>query len=251
MHRIVPVVVAALGLALIAPTASGAAPSCPNPPKADADNFNRDGGDNGANVTNPYFPLNVGTTLIYKGTEGGEPVEDRFAVTGTTKSFTPPGGGTIKAREVHDQVLDKTNKVTEDTKDWFAQDDFGTVWYFGEDTKELDNGQVVSTEGSWEAFVKGANPGNFMLASPQPGDKYKQEDANNVAEDCAEILSTTASVNVKYGSFNNVVQTKEFSLLEPGIEDNKWYASGVGEVREETVKGEGKGDFLELVSIKK
>ena len=111
MHRIVPAVVAALGLALIAPAASGAAPSCPNPQKADADNFNRDGGDNGANVTNPYFPLKVGTTLIYKGTEGGEPVEDRFAVTGTTKSFTPPGGGTIKAREVRDQVTPGTSAL--------------------------------------------------------------------------------------------------------------------------------------------
>jgi hypothetical protein len=87
-----------------------------------------------------------------------------------------------------------------------------------------------------------------MEASPKVGDKYKQEDANNVAEDCAEILSLNASVKVPYGSFNDALQTKEFSLLEPGVVDNKWYAKGVGEVREETVKGGS--DFLELVSIK-
>jgi len=248
MHRIASAAVVALGLALVAPGSSGAATSssCPTPPKVDADNFNRPGGDSGANVANPYFPLTPGKTYVYRGKEDDHPTEDRFAVTDKTKSFTI-GGGTIKAREVHDQVF-TNNKLTEDTFDWFAQDDDGTVWYFGEDTKELEDGQVVSTEGSWEAGVKGANAGIFMEANPKVGDKYKQEDAKGVAEDCAEILSTTASVKVPYGSFNDAVQTKEFSLLEPGVEDNKWYAKGIGEVREETVKGGN--DFLELVSIK-
>jgi hypothetical protein len=40
---------------------------------------------------------------------------------------------------------------------------------------------------------------------------------------------------------------QEFSLLEPGVVDNKWYANKVGEVREATVQGGN--DFLELVSV--
>jgi hypothetical protein len=37
---------------------------------------------------------------------------------------------------------------------------------------------VVSTEGSWQAGVKGANAGIFMPAHPQVGQVFKQEDAN-------------------------------------------------------------------------
>ena len=42
------------------------------------------------------------------------------------------------------------------TKDWYAQDKDGNVWYLGEDTKEYENGKVSSTKGSWEHGVKGA-----------------------------------------------------------------------------------------------
>jgi hypothetical protein len=67
---------------------------------------------------------------------------------------------------VHDQVF-LDGELTEDTFDWQAQDKQGNVWYFGEDTKELENGEVVSTEGSWEAGVNGAHPGIIMLAHPR------------------------------------------------------------------------------------
>jgi hypothetical protein len=40
-----------------------------------------------------------------------------------------------------------------------AQDADGAIWYFGEESSEYENGEVVSTEGSWEAGVDGAMPG--------------------------------------------------------------------------------------------
>jgi hypothetical protein len=139
-------------------------------------------------------------------------------------------------------------KLVEDTLDYYAQDEDGTVWYFGEDTKELENGQVVSTEGSWLAGVNGANAGIFMPASPQVGQAFKQEDAKNVAEDCFSILDLNASVKTPYVSSDQALRTREFSLLEPDVIDNKWYVPGIGEVREATVQGGS--DFLELVSVK-
>ena len=48
---------------------------------------------------------------------------------------------------IHDQVF-QAGDLVEDTFDWFAEAADGTVWYFGEDTKELDHGTVISTEGS-------------------------------------------------------------------------------------------------------
>ena len=88
-----------------------------------------------------------------------------------------------------------------------------------------------------------------MEAKPQVGDTYYQEFLNGVAEDQATVIQKDASVCVPYGCFdNNVLVTKEFTALEPGVVDHKYYAPDVGDIKEETVQG---GDeILELVNIK-
>jgi hypothetical protein len=105
---------------------------------------------------------------------------------------------------VHDQVF-LNGEETEDTFDWEAQDAQGNVWYFGEDSKELENGVVVSTQGSWQAGVDGARPGIIMLAHPRTGELYIQEDAPDVAEDRAKVLSTKAKVEVPFGGFTGCI----------------------------------------------
>jgi hypothetical protein len=222
-------VLAALGLA--AP-ASGA-PSCPKPPQLPADFV--------AQIDNPYLPLTAGTTLTYRGKLDGKSATDVFSVTTSTKVILG-----VTTRVIHDQVFVK-GELVEDTFDWFAEDTQGNVWYFGEDTKELDNGQVVSTEGSWEAGVDNARAGIFMPAAPQVGQVFKQEHAKNVAEDCSKIVDLNASVKTPFVSSNEALKTEEFSLLEPDVLDNKYYVRNIGLVREQTVVGGS--DFLELVSV--
>src|SRR6266508_367450 len=174
-------------------------------------------------VTNPYFPLDPGTTFIYQGETEGAPTRDVMTVTSDTKVIL--GVTTIV---VHDQAYED-GVLVEDTFDWYAQDKAGNVWYFGEDTKELDeNGNVISTEGSWEAGVDGAEPGIIMLVHPQVGDRYYQEFYPGVAEDQAKVLSLDASVCVAYGCFNNILVTKDWTQLEPGVVENKYYAKNVG-----------------------
>lgn len=109
------------------------------------------------------------------------------------------------------------------------------------------NGRWVRAADSWEAGVDGAQAGIIMEANPQVGDVYRQEYYPGHAEDVAEVLSLDASISVPYGSFDHVLQTKEWTPLEHGVVDNKYYAPGVGEVAEYTVKGGT--DFLELVSV--
>ena len=139
--------------------------------------------------------------------------------------------------------------LIEDTFDWYAQDEEGNVWYFGEDTKELDeNGNVVSTEGSWEAGVNGAEPGIIMLAEPKKGDKYQQENAPDVAEDMAQVIGFEDSVCVPYGCFEDVLVTKEWTPLEQGMVEHKYYAQGVGFIFGEMVKG-GE-EQIELVRVR-
>jgi len=221
--------------ALLPAADASTAPSCPKPP-ALPDQFV-------AGVDNPYLPLVAGTTFTYKGKLDGEQAKDVLTVTNTTKLILG-----VRTTVVHDQVFVKGDLV-EDTFDWFAQDAAGNVWYFGEDTEELDHGQVVSTEGSWEAGVNNASAGIFMPANPMVGQAFKQEDAKNVAEDCTKIVDLSASVKTPFVSSSDGLKTEEFSLLEPGVLDNKYYLPAIGLVREQTVQGGS--DFLELVSVKR
>ncbi|HET6748137.1 MAG TPA: hypothetical protein VFL71_02660, partial [Actinomycetes bacterium] len=121
--------------------------------------------------------------------------------------------------------------------DWYAQDDKGNIWYLGEDTKEYENGKVSSTEGSWEAGVDGAQPGILLPASPQPGLSYRQEYYKGEAEDAAQVLSVDKQAKVPFGAFKDVLQTKDFTPLQPEILEHKYYAQGVGPVLVIGVKG--------------
>jgi hypothetical protein len=221
----------ATALALSGPARS--APSCPKPPKLP--------GEFVGHVTNRYFPLQPGTTLTYKGKLDGKSATDVFTVTDQTKEILG-----VTTTVVHDQAFVK-GELAEDTLDWFAQDVAGNVWYFGEDTKELEDGVVVSTEGSWEAGVDNARAGIFMSAQPMVGQVFKQEDAKNVAEDCSKIVDLNAPVRTQFVSSDEALKTEEYSLLEPDVLDNKYYVKDIGLVREQTIQGGN--DALSLVSV--
>ena len=182
-------------------------------------------------ITNPYLP-HIPGTLYRLRSETPDGIEiNLIRVTRRTKDILG-----VHATVVHDQVF-LNGELTEDTFDWEAQDGQGNVWYFGEDSKELENGVVVSTEGSWQAGLNGAHPGIIMLAHPRTGEAYVQEDAPDVAEDRARVLGTKATVDVPFGHFTGCVQTLEYSVLEHGDREHKFYCPGTGLVEEVQPKG--------------
>jgi hypothetical protein len=195
-----------------------------------------------AHVDNPYFPLTPGTTFVYEGqtTQGFE--HDEFAVTHRTRVILG-----VRCVEVHDTV--KTDgKLTEDTLDWFAQDREGNVWYFGENTHELEDGLITTIDGTFMAGVNGDKPGIIMKAHPAIGDFYRQEFSLNNAEDFAETRSLTQTVQVPAGTFHNCLKSKETTPLETDLLEYKYYAPGVGNVL--TVDART-GEREELVRIRR
>ena len=168
---------------------------------------------------------------MYEGKQGDGTERTVVEVTPDTKAILG-----VTNVVVHDTVSND-GTVTEDTFDWYAQDRAGNVWYFGEDTKEFENGVIVSTEGSWEAGVDGAKAGIIMKARPRAGVAYRQEYYRGHAEDFARVLGKSESVTVPAGTYHDVLKTKEFTPLEPKLLEHKYYASSVGVVREVTVKG--------------
>jgi hypothetical protein len=210
-----------------------------DPPISVAD-FTTDGHRNP--VDNTFFPLEPGTTFTYQGYKEGGSLRDVMTVTAQQKTIMG-----VPVVVVRDTAWER-GILAEDTFDWYAQDDAGNVWYFGEDTKEFDEqGNVETTEGSWEAGVDGGRPGILMLAQPLSGQTYRQEYAPGVAVDMATVLSVHKHTDVPYGSFTNVVATKEFSCIESGM-SHKYYARGIGLVQEVQTSGGKEGISLIALS---
>jgi hypothetical protein len=222
-----------------AQSAGGDEPSFP--PPVSPYNPHIDPADFVAGVDHPYFPLEPGTTFTYEGTGADEGEDVTVYVTHKTKKIMG-----ITTIEVSD-IVSEDSEVIESTLDWYAQDRWDNVWYFGENTKEYEDGKVVSTFGSWMAGRDGAKPGIIMLGEPEVGDTYRQEYRKGVAEDMAQVVDLDAEADVPYGSFDDVWVTKEWTPLDPKARENKYYAPGVGFVLEETTKGPKAGS--ELVDV--
>jgi hypothetical protein len=195
-----------------------------------------------ANVTNPWFPLRPGSVYRYRGVKDGRPSRDVMTVTHRTRTIQ--GAQCVAVSD----LLYLNGKLGERTTDYYTQDPHGNVWYFGERTAELDaNGHVTSTSGSWLTGVHGARPGIFMFARPRPGLSARQEYLKGEAEDHFEVVGMRYAVTVPYRHFSGAMLTKEWTPLEPGVIDHKYYVRGIGTVLEQTVKGGNERN--ELVSF--
>jgi hypothetical protein len=244
-RRILAMAPGALSVALVGPSGlitarTMAQEATPSPatdyhPVIDPANFS-------TTIDNRYWPLQPGTTFVYEGVKDNEQQRNEVTVTAETKTILG-----VECVVVHDQVT-VNGELIEDTLDWYAQDKDGNVWYFGEDSKTYEKGNVNSTEGSWEGGVDGAQPGIIMPGDPKVGNEYRQEYYAGKAEDMAAILKIGGSVTVPAGTFDDILVTKEWSPLEPDVVEHKTYAPGIGNVLAESVQGEQ--ERFELIDVR-
>ena len=183
-------------------------------------------------IDNPYFPLQPGTRFVYLGEDGTEPLKNVTDVTHLDKTILG-----VKVVVVLDRVF-ISGVLAEKTFDYYAQDKHGNVWYLGEDTKEYDaNGNVITTAGTFHAGENGATAGIIMRAHPKVGETTQQEFAPGVAEDLGTVVRLGATVTVPYGKFHPCLETKDFTPLEPGAKENKFYCRGIGFVKGRDISG--------------
>jgi hypothetical protein len=214
------VVIAAVAL----PATFAGARTCNDPLPQGSEPVTLDPADFVPRIDNPYWPMAPGTRSVSREFD----FEGAQRVTVTVLERTRDIEG-IQATVVHDVVSDHGDLV-ENTFDWYAQDVCGNVWYLGENTKEYENGEVVSTAGSWEHGVDGAMAGVVVPANPQVGLTYRQEYYAGEAEDAAQIMSLDEQAQVPFGHFRNVLLTKDYTPIEPKVLEYKLYARGVGPV---------------------
>ena len=224
------------------PGSIAGAGTCPVTLPQGSEPVNLDPADFVSEIDNLYWPMAPGTRWVYRESDPqGNAVKVRVFVTDRTRQILG-----IDATVVHDVVSDH-GELVENTFDWYAQDGCGNVWYLGENTKECENGKVVSTEGSWEAGVDGAHAGIAMPGDPQVGLAYRQEHYAGEAEDAAEVLSLDEQAQVPYRRFQHVLLTKDFTPLHPKILEYKMYARNIGPVL--VIGVSGGSDREELVSF--
>lgn len=194
-----------------------------------------------ARIDNPLLPFLPGSRWLYESSDGVERIE--VEVLSETRDVLG-----IQATIVRDRVWED-GELVEDTYDWYAQDRDGNVWYLGEDSTEFEDGEPVSTAGSWEAGVDGTQAGVIMWADPTVGQAYRQEYYAGQAEDLAQVLALDGSETLQSGAYNDLVVIREWSPLEPEVIENKYFAPGVGVVLELKVAGEE--GRVELVSFER
>jgi hypothetical protein len=185
-----------------------------------------------SSVDNPWFPLAPGTTFVYRGVKDGTASRDVVTVEHSTRTIQGAPCAVVR------DLLYERGKLEERTTDWYSQDAAGNVWYFGEATAELyPNGSVKNTDGSWLSGVGGAKAGIYMPANPHVGQTARQEYFKNQAEDHFRVRTLSARVKTPATSSSSALLTEEWTPLEPGVLDHKYYVRGIGTVLEQTVTG--------------
>ena len=177
----------------------------------------------GTKGSNPYFNLTPGYQLAFA--HGKD--TDTLTVLNETKIVDG-----VETRVVEDREL-KNRQLTELTRDYYAIDSqTNDVFYFGEDVDVYKNGKVTGHGGSWLSGVNGARFGLMMPGKPNVGQRAYQEQAPGVGMDRFEIVSLQEKVVTPAGTFERCIHVVETSPLEKGMKDHKWYAAGVGVVKD-------------------
>jgi hypothetical protein len=175
---------------------------------------------------NPYFVLIPGHRLDLEGEDKGAVVHLTITVLDDTLTVDGVQTRIVEERETEDGAL------VEVSRNYFAFcPETGSVFYFGEDVDNYEDGVIVNHGGAWRAGVDGARPGVIMPGLNLVGARYFQEVAPDVALDRAETISVTETLETPAGTFTNVLKTRESTPLEKGKEF-KFYAPGVGLIRD-------------------
>lgn len=177
-------------------------------------------------ISNELYPVSEVPYLIMLGDDEGRPLRVEVTLLPGTKTIEWDGGST---ETIVSQFLAVTDgELVEVANDWFAQDDSGNVWYFGEDVFNYDNGEVVNTDGTWIAGHD-RPPGMIMPAAPRVGDVYHPENIPGLVFEEDVVVSIDETVDGPSGKITGVLSVEEH-LMEGDVEKKLW-APGYGEFR--------------------
>jgi hypothetical protein len=177
---------------------------------------------------NPFFILEPNYQLVLAGGDASEAAEVIITVLNETRQVNGTETRVIEERESID------GELVEISRNFFAIcEETNSVFYFGEEVDDYENGNIVSHEGAWLAGEDANRAGVIMPGTILLGARYYQEMAPNVALDRAEIIDMGEVIQTPSGDFSDTLITRETNPLEPDAAELKYYAAGIGLIQEE------------------
>jgi hypothetical protein len=186
-------------------------------------------------IDNPYLPLSRFHRCTLRGEEDGERLRIRRTVLDRTRTFVVEGVA-VEAMVVKDRVR-ADGELVEETHDFFAQADDGTVHYFGERVDNLRRGEVVDHSGGWLYGEDTLTLGVLMPGDPHLGRHWLSEDAPPITVEHDRVVGEIPTVEVQGHTYRRAIKVREYALPDKEVE-YKLYARGVGVIDELPPEGE-------------
>jgi hypothetical protein len=219
-----------------------------SPARSDFESFDPAAFTDATTIDNRWFPLVPGTEYLFEGStfEDGELSRHwlEFTVTDLVKNI-----GGVPA--VVAWILDYSDgELVEKEIAFYAQDKDGNVWYLGEHPEEYEDGKFVFAP-TWIHGVAEARAGIMMTADPQPGTPSYSQGWGPAVDfsDRGEVSEVLEELCTVVECYRGVAVVREFTEVEPGASQLKYYAPGVGNIRVSWRGSDAQQEELELIGV--
>lgn len=229
------------------PTATSKAPELCGP--GSAINFDKTDFQASPTIDNKWFPLKPGTVYTTTGSVAAEDETTERRVTHTVTGLTKVIDG-VKTLVMWDRDY-QDDALVESELAFFAQDNAGAVWLFGEYPEEFENDQFIGAPNTFIHGISGSQAGIAMPAEPRIGTpEYVQAHADSVGFlDCGRAFEENVALCVPTGCYGDVLVIDEHNPLEPDVgHQRKYYSAGTGLVKV-TAEGGVRQETLDLVTV--
>ena len=190
-------------------------------------------------IDNTWLPLAKLKQDILEGSEDGKKTRVERTLKPEVHKTFKVAGQKVESLCMEDRIF-VNGVIAEAALDYFAQDDAGTVYYLGEEVDEYDeHGRLAKHNPPDDAWLTGKDtivPGVIIPAHPKIGDKFKSEDVSDTVDESDEVVAVDATTTVPAGTFAHCIKIEEHPAGEGA--EFKWYAPGVGVVRETPATGD-------------
>ncbi|MGH2606532.1 MAG: hypothetical protein ACRDG5_08055 [Anaerolineales bacterium] len=179
---------------------------------------------NPTHIDNRLHPTGVVQSAVYLGRVEGLPFRSEVTLLPRTKTIFW-NGQQVEVLESQ-YVADLDGRIHEVARDWYAQADDGSVWYFGEDVFNYKDGALVDTHGTWLAGRDGP-AAMIMPAFHQAGDVYRPENIPGLVFKEVIVQSIGITVDGPSGPTPGAIIVRELHI--DGSYQEKTFAPGYGE----------------------
>jgi hypothetical protein len=210
----------------------------PTAPESDRVDLATPSFSNPTKVTNPLFPISRLFRVILLGQAEGVPFRAETTLLPDTRTIDLDGKPVETLVSQYAAFLD--GRIHEIALDFYAQDDDGAAWYFGEDVFNYEDGLIADTEGTWLAGGDGP-AAMIMPANPRVGNVWRPENICELVFEEVTAKATGVTVDGPRGPIQGAIIVQELHM--DGTFEDKTFAPGYGEF------STGSGSDLEAVAL--